>query len=363
MENKKKTISIFLIFFVVALCVTLGLNALAHFLPKGEDNGADDGKTDKMAVTIASMQNNVFEVQGEGGVGTGFIVSKTDGGVIAVTCYHVSRADSALLSVKMRGDNAFREGIATVIGYDSAYDITVMKISGNYDCVDLIKEGRMQGEFVAGEKIALLGNSDAKGIAAFDGIIGMSQAVIKCEDANHTNLHLKYMPVVHVTAAVNAGCSGCPVFDEDGNIVGMGFYQMFADGDRPLFDMGFALPVKLITAVVNQAVENGGRIDRLASKLSVSSEQQADKLIVRTLVNFEEIGLCLEVSTISGKIVVVGGEHDGKQVAEIGGVAVSGVDQLCSNMLNYSVNGRYDALTVRFTDGSTAEFEARKTLF
>ena len=178
MENKRSTVKLFILFFALALAVVMALECVAHFLPKKE--GDNCGSQPEMSAAIAGIESNVFCITDGDKVGTGFIVtSDGEGNAVAVTCYHTAGSDASRLSLKMHGSDRYDSGIATVIGWDSKYDITVLKISGDFKYADLIATGKLKGDLPeVGREIALLGNSEGKGISAFDGIVGSyAQAV------------------------------------------------------------------------------------------------------------------------------------------------------------------------------------------
>jgi len=353
MEQKSST-KLIILFLVIAIAFTAALGFLTRFLPK-PDNAPEENK---MVATTENLRKNVFEIVSDGRVGTGFIVSVCDDYAIGVSCYHVTKGDSALLSVKTCGSDSFTPA-AEIIGFDKDYDLSVIKLTGKFDCVDLIREGKLDRDLQPGESVTLLGNAGGDGITAFDGIVGAKPTVIKCEDVSNTNLHLRYLPVVHTTAAVNAGSSGAPVFNEDGALLGVGFYQIFGSLDRPVYDQSYVIPAKIVKAAVLLAVNNGGSAKRLSVTLNKTHEQVGSEVIESVFATVDGIG-ALEVA--ENGIIVLEGEHEGKIIDKIGGNKVKGLTDLLAALYGYSADGRFGRLAFTFTDGTTVEFEARKTI-
>ncbi len=217
------------------------------------------------------------------------------------------------------------------MGYDADYDIAVFETEGRRDIIDLLDT--VDNETLnVGAEVFLLGNSIGKGIACNDGIISVADEVVSCSDpAYGSNIDGKNLPAVRVTAAVNAGCSGCPLFSAAGKLIGMGFYQVFGTTERPVYDMNYVVPANVVKSVVNAAKLKRGIIQR--DKITLRSEIVGEGDVT--------IGLT-EISTPYGKFLKKGNEwfyendeNVSFEISDVNGKKCS-VAYICSLFIDYA---------------------------
>ncbi len=198
---------------------------------------------------FAAVAPNVAELRYGDEVATAFVYTRYDGAQIMLTCYHIFGGDfdKSLLSLRFYGDADFAYG-AELIGYDSAYDVAVLLVESppQRDFADLRASCRFTP--AAGCATLAIGNSSGAGLAAFDGILSDAERIVTKDG--------RCLAVSATTSAVNAGCSGCPVVDAEGNFLGIGFAQQIVSDDngRPVVDANYMIPAEIADAVYSLAV-------------------------------------------------------------------------------------------------------------
>ena len=95
------------------------------------------------------------------------------------------------------------------------------------------------GDCVTGEKVYTIGNSKGKGLAILDGIVA--------DNVREISGH-EYMMI---TALVTNGNSGGPVFNENGELLGM-----VTSGSNDALVMNYAIPLKVILEFIKEVEQN-----------------------------------------------------------------------------------------------------------
>lgn len=172
--------------------------------------------------------------------GSGFIISR-DGYVI--TNHHVVR-DSEEIIVRL---NDRREFVAELIGSDARSDIAVLKI--NAADLPVLKLGQA-GELRVGEWVLAIGSPfgfDHSVTAGIVSAIGRS-----LPNGN-------YVPFIQTDVAINKGNSGGPLFNLDGEVVGVNSQIYSRTGG--FMGLSFAVPVDVVERVY-QELRDKGRVSR-----------------------------------------------------------------------------------------------------
>ncbi len=186
----------------------------------------------------------MFPDQGQGnngtpthGLGSGFIVS-SDG--LIVTNNHV--VDGAqTVKVKL---NDKTEYDAEVIGADPLTDIALIKITTD---VDLPTVPWGDSETVrAGDEAVAIGNPFGLGGTVTSGIVSAVSRDI------HSGPYDDY---IQTDAAINRGNSGGPLFNADGEVIGVNTMILSPGGGS--VGIGFAVPSDLVQTVVTDLQDDG----------------------------------------------------------------------------------------------------------
>lgn len=182
-----------------------------------------------------------------GSLGSGFIIS-ADGYV--VTNNHVvapARADAVVEQITVTLSDR-TEYEATVVGRDQASDIAVLKINPRGP-LPFVRFGDSTRARV-GDWVVAIGNPFGLGGTVTAGIIS----------AVHRNINSGlYDRYIQTDASINSGNSGGPMFDIQGNVIGINTALISPTGGN--VGIGFAIPAEQIAPVVEQ-LRRGQRVQR-----------------------------------------------------------------------------------------------------
>jgi serine protease Do len=187
------------------------------------------------------------------GIGSGFIVS-SDGYVL--TNAHVV-ADASEVTVKLTDR---REFAAKVVGVDKRSDVAVIKIAAAG--LPTVRFGD-SAKLKPGQWVVAIGSP-----FGFDNSVtaGVVSAVARPLDET-------YVPFIQTDAAVNPGNSGGPLFNVDGQVIGINAQIFSRTGGY--MGMSFAIPIDLALSVKNQLLTKG-RVAR--SRIGVGVQEVDQKL-------------------------------------------------------------------------------------
>ena len=179
--------------------------------------------------------------------GSGVIYS-TDGYII--TNYHVisgvysSNTVGSKVEVYLNEDS--ENGItASIVGYNSAADLAVLKIEKSG--LPAIKIGE-SSKLVIGQTVIAIGNPGGIEFAGSvtSGIISGLDRKLSVDSVT--------MSLVQTDAAINPGNSGGALVDVQGQLIGVPNVKISADGYE---GMGFCIPVNTVVEICNNIIENG----------------------------------------------------------------------------------------------------------
>jgi serine protease Do len=159
------------------------------------------------------MRNYFGGVQTVPGAGSGFIFSIDDKNVYVATNYHViESAETITISL-----NDKDEVEARVIGYDQASELAVLAVSKEaMDEVGIPYKAAVIGDSDAalmGDPVIAMGNAMGEGQTATQGMISASNKTIAVDG--------RTLNVLQTDAAINQGNSGGPLFNADGEVIGI----------------------------------------------------------------------------------------------------------------------------------------------
>jgi serine protease Do len=187
------------------------------------------------------------------GIGSGFIVS-ADGYVL--TNAHVV-ADASEVTVKLTDR---REFVAKVIGVDKRSDVALIKIAATgLPTVRFGDSARLK----PGQWVIAIGSPFGFANSVTAGVVS---ATARPLDEN-------YVPFIQTDAAVNPGNSGGPLFNVDGEVIGINAQIYSRTGGY--MGMSFAIPIDLALNVKNQLLTKG-KVSR--SRIGVGVQPVDQKL-------------------------------------------------------------------------------------
>ncbi len=173
-------------------------------------------------------------------LGSGFIVSP-DG--VVVTNNHVIEAADAI-EVILQNGASFE---AIVVGRDPATDIAVLRMLRipTREPLPFVEFGDSD-EARVGDIVLAIGNPFGLGGSLSVGVVS----------ARNRNLNAgRYDDFIQTDAAINRGNSGGPLFNTDGEVIGVNTALVSPSGDS--IGVGFATPTSIVRPVVFQLRDNG----------------------------------------------------------------------------------------------------------
>ncbi|MDX1252718.1 MAG: DegQ family serine endoprotease [Gammaproteobacteria bacterium] len=173
-------------------------------------------------------------------LGSGFIMSP-DGYVL--TNYHVIKdADEVVVRLSDR-----RELVAKVVGSDKRSDVALLKIEASD--LPAVKIGNPKNLKV-GEWVLAIGSPFDFDHTVTAGIVSALRRSLPSEN---------YVPFIQTDVAINPGNSGGPLFNLNGEVVGMNSQIYSRTGGY--MGLSFAIPMDLAMNVVDQ-LKSGGKVSR-----------------------------------------------------------------------------------------------------
>ncbi|MDS9468510.1 DegQ family serine endoprotease [Paracoccus sp. MBLB3053] len=191
-------------------------------------------------------------------LGSGFVVS-ADG--LIVTNNHVIEGADEIEIEFYSGETL----PAKVVGHDDKTDVAVLKVDSP-DALPFVKFGDSDRARV-GDWVLALGNPLGQGFSASTGIVS----------ARNRALSGTYDDFIQTDAAINRGNSGGPLFNMDGEVIGVNTAILSPNGGS--IGIGFSMASNVVSKVVMQLEEFGEtRRGWLGVKIQPVTEDIADSL-------------------------------------------------------------------------------------
>lgn len=181
--------------------------------------------------------------------GSGFLVT-SDGYI--VTNYHVIE-DATTVEVTLYNGKTYT---AQIVGGDKDYDIAVIRIEADEDDADGFQSVVLgtSSSLQVGDEILAIGNP--LGELTFS----MSEGIVSCLD-REINLDGTPFNMIQITAAVNHGNSGGPLFNTYGEVVGIVAAKSESSSSYSssgtVEGLGFAIPIDDVAEMIQDIMENG----------------------------------------------------------------------------------------------------------
>ncbi|MBT5068359.1 MAG: DegQ family serine endoprotease [Halieaceae bacterium] len=174
-----------------------------------------------------------------GGTGSGFIISKE--GYIVTNHHVVAQADEVIVRLSDR-----REFDATVIGTDQRSDLALLQV----DATDLpfLQLGK-SSELRVGEWVLAIGSPFGLDYSVTAGIVSAKGRSLPTERGEN------YVPFIQTDVAINPGNSGGPLFNLQGEVIGVNS-QIFTRSGGSI-GLSFAIPSKVVRNIIEQLKVNG----------------------------------------------------------------------------------------------------------
>ncbi|MEC7910420.1 MAG: Do family serine endopeptidase [Pseudomonadota bacterium] len=171
--------------------------------------------------------------------GSGFIISED--GYLLTNNHVVEGADEITISLKDR-----REFKAEIIGSDKRSDVALLKINGND--LPIVQVGNSK-ELEVGEWVVAIGSPFQLNSTVTAGIVSAKgRSIPNGTDSN-------YVPFIQTDVAINPGNSGGPLFNLEGEVVGINSSIYTRTG--AYMGVSFSIPIDYAMDIVNQLKESG----------------------------------------------------------------------------------------------------------
>jgi serine protease Do len=177
---------------------------------------------------------------GDNALGSGFIISKD--GYIVTNNHVVEGADEVVVRLHDR-----RQLIAEVIGTDPRSDIALLKIEAKD--LPVVSIGNSD-ELQVGEWVLAIGSPFGFDFSVTAGIVSATGRALPNES---------YVPFIQTDVAINPGNSGGPLFNLDGDVIGINSQIFSRTGN--FMGLSFAIPIEMAMDVSDQ-LRTQGRVAR-----------------------------------------------------------------------------------------------------
>ena len=230
--------------------------------------------------------------------GSGFILKEN----YIMTNFHVVEdASEVVVSLSDR-----REFIAEVIGVDPLSDLAVLEVKGkNLPSVDVGNSDELK----VGDWVIAIGSPFSFDFSVTAGIVSAKGRSIQNNNIGN------YVPFLQTDVAINPGNSGGPLFNLDGEVVGINSQIYSRSGGYQ--GLAFAIPINVAIDVADQIILSG-EVSRgyLGVRMSEVDSDLADALGMKkpygALINDVEEGESADLAgLIPGDVII---EFDDKQI-------------------------------------------------
>lgn len=170
-------------------------------------------------------------------LGSGFIVSKD--GYVLTNNHVISGADEIFVRLSDR-----RELEATLVGADPRSDLALLKIDAGAD-LPVVRMGK-SADLKPGEWVLAIGSPFGFEYSVTAGIVSAKGRSLPNES---------YVPFIQTDVAINPGNSGGPLFNLQGEVVGINSQIFTRSGG--FMGLSFAIPVDVAMDVVEQLKSEG----------------------------------------------------------------------------------------------------------
>jgi putative serine protease PepD len=184
------------------------------------------------------------------GIGTGFVVS-TDGQIL--TNAHVvseSGVTASTVTVVFKGSNGSQgtEIPATIVGSDESTDVALLKIDPSQaPGITPVKLGD-SSQVAVGQEVVAIGNPLGLDFSLSSGVVSATNRELQSPNG------ATITGGIQTDAAINPGNSGGPLFNANGEVIGINEQIDSQSGGNE--GIGFAVPINTAVSVMQQ-MQNG----------------------------------------------------------------------------------------------------------
>jgi len=249
-----------------------------------------------------TVTNYFGQVSATASSGSGFIIT-SDGYI--VTNYHVIQ-NAEKLTVTLNNEEKLE---ATVIGYDSGNDVALIKVEA--EGLTPVSIGDSD-ELRVGETVCAIGNplGELTNTLTIGGVSALDREV----NTDGTPINM-----MQTDCAINEGNSGGPLFDMNGNVIGITTAKYYGS---TIEGIGFAIPINDVMRIVADLKEYGYVTGQPYMGIVVMDVDaytaQMYRLPVGAFVDSVETGSCAETAGLQPGDIITGlGEYPVENMTEL----------------------------------------------
>lgn len=232
-------------------------------------------------------------------MGSGFILSQD--GYVLTNNHVVEGADKVTVRLSDR-----RELDAKVVGSDAQYDIALLKVDATG--LPAVRVGDSK-KVKAGQWVVAIGSP-----FGFDHSV--TAGIISAVGRQFGGRDQQYVPFIQTDVAINRGNSGGPLFNLDGEVIGINS-QIFSNTGG-FMGVSFAIPIDIAMNAVDQ-LKKSGRVSRGMIGVQI---QNVDREQARAL-GLKQIGGALVNQVTPGSAAEKAGVQVGDVITGFGGREIS----------------------------------------
>jgi S1-C subfamily serine protease len=292
----------------------------------GDGSGTEDGSgtgttreaTDAESVGVVDI-TTVIDYGSAEAAGTGIVL--TSNGEILTNNHVVDGATKITVTVVSTG----RSYSAGVVGTDAGDDVAVLQLAG----ASGLKTATLDDDTVAvGDAVTAVGNAGGTGgtpTAATGTVVALDQSITAGDETGSDSEQLTGM--IEVNAAIEAGDSGGPLYDSEGEVIGI---DTAASSGRSATTVGFAIPIAKAVAIA----------DRIESGEDSETIQQGTPAFLGIQLTQDAAGSATISGVVDGSPAADAGLQAGDTITAVNGSAVDTADALSTALATYDAGDR-----------------------
>ncbi|HVE31820.1 MAG TPA: trypsin-like peptidase domain-containing protein [Mycobacteriales bacterium] len=303
----------------------------------GTGTGTSREATDAESVGVVDITTVIDYGQAQA-AGTGVVL--TANGEILTNNHVVNGATKITVTVVSTGQSY----AANVVGTDATDDVAVLQLSG----ASGLNTAKLSSDDVSvGDAVTAVGNAGGTGgtpTAATGTVTAVNQSITASDEGGSDPEQLTGM--IQVDADIQAGDSGGPLYDSDGEVVGIDTAASSGQSDSTV---GFAIPIDKATSIA----------DRIESGEDSATIQQGTPAFLGVQLAQDTAGAATISGVVDGSPAADAGLQAGDTITAVGGTTVDSADALSAALAKQNAG---DQVRVTWVDSTGTSHTATITL-
>jgi S1-C subfamily serine protease len=303
----------------------------------GTGTGTSREATDAESVGVVDITTVIDYGQAQA-AGTGIVL--TANGEILTNNHVVNGATKITVTVVSTGQSY----TAKVVGTDATDDVAVLQLSG----ASGLNTAKLSSDDVSvGDAVTAVGNAGGTGgtpSAATGTVTAVDQSITASDEGGSDPEQLTGM--IQVNADIEAGDSGGPLYDSNGEVVGI---DTAASSGQSASTVGFAIPIDKATSIA----------DRIESGEDSATIQQGTPAFLGVQLAQDTSGAATISGVVDGSPAADAGLQAGDTVTAVGGTTVDSAEALSAALAKQDAG---DQVRVTWVDSTGTSHTATITL-